>query len=175
LQWKWRRKRKCTPLLGNQTAHRAALATLAAVIFPAGNLAPSVAHRVQLCANVPCIRPPLLTPLNISHRSGVSSNATNSTGKSRVPMFRCFVKGISSSHVVLVLLPASFQDLKLLTLSDSVLLSDNPPYVTKVAPDPRPEEPGFFTDPARADAINDEAKLTMTTDGTSTFDEDQRR
>lgn len=62
--------------------------------------------------NIPS-RPVLLTPLNISHRSGISSTEDNShvesSKRNGVPMWRCFVKNINSAHVLIVLLPASFQ------------------------------------------------------------------
>lgn len=59
-------------------------------------------------------KPSLLTPINVSYRSGVNSNEDRKESDAnkkgvRVPMWRCFVKSLSSSHILLVLLPASFQ------------------------------------------------------------------
>ena len=77
------------------------------------------------------------------HASGVSACASTSTENSTfreslslgepvtsadcsdVPKWRCFVKAISPTHLVLTILPASFQDLKSLILHEDVLSSNS--------------------------------------------------
>ena len=113
-------------------------------------------------ASNPPSRPSLLTPLNLSCRSGINSQDGRSEaappGRSsvlpdsaiRTPMWRCFVKSLSLSHILLVILPASFQDLKLLMLNDEQLFqSTRSSRLTKVKPDfipPPGQEPDSHHD-----------------------------
>ena len=134
----------------------------------------------------------MLTPLNISYRSGINCNddrneaASNKNG-ARTPLWRCFVKSVSSSHILLVLLPASFQvcpfrdffmdsfiyvvgllskDLKLLMLNDEHLQANRSPHLTKVKPDfPPPPEPDTVNDGSlESKSTNEEAAKHLTTD-----------
>ena len=125
--------------------------------------------------------PPQTTPLNnhnhnsANQRSGMSGDtATASAQASRSPPgWRCFVKGISSTHVLLVLLPASFKDLKQLAFGDRPLPTGHCPYIARVAPDSREQlnaQPG--ADFVAGKPAEDETKV-LSSDGTWTCDENR--
>jgi len=90
-------------------------------------------------SNLSTLKSTLLASSSKADGSGTGFPISSSLGGNRVPMWRCFVKSLGSTHVILVLLPASFHDLKLLKLNDERLLA--PPstqHVTRVAPDELP-------------------------------------
>uniref|UniRef100_A0A0N7ZXW0 Protein SZT2 n=1 Tax=Daphnia magna TaxID=35525 RepID=A0A0N7ZXW0_9CRUS len=119
----------------------------------------------------PPSRPSLLTPLNISYRSGINSHddrAESAANKNEplTPMWRCFVKSVSSSHILLVLLPASFQDLKLLMLNEEHLQMPRSAHLTKVKPDFIPHAEPYSNNDGSVESksTNEEVAKHMTTD-----------
>ena len=94
-----------------------------------------------------------------------------------VPKWRCFVKSLGSTHILLVLLPASFQDLKLLKLNDDRLLApvSSSAHVTRVDPDIPPpideenEEEEEQNQPQEADNATTSCSLQSMPSRTNSF------